>query len=97
MITHHSVMTLSLRIKIKKIDKFGDFSCDFDHNRRTYIFSDVFSFIIDHCDPWRLKGASGLHKVSARRVSRASEARSLSIYRETRSLYIFRERAKNNR
>ena len=28
--THHSVMTSSLLIKILKIDKFGDFSSDID-------------------------------------------------------------------
>ena len=28
--THHFVMTSSLRVKIIKIDKFGDFSCDND-------------------------------------------------------------------
>ena len=28
--THHSVMTSSLLIKILKIDKFGDLSCDID-------------------------------------------------------------------
>ena len=30
MMTHHSVNTSSLRIKILKIDKFGDFSSDID-------------------------------------------------------------------
>ena len=35
MITHHFVMTSSLLIKILKIDKFGDFSCDIDSNSRT--------------------------------------------------------------
>ena len=41
MMTHHSVMTSSLRIKIFKIEKFGDFSCDIDYNCRTDIFRDV--------------------------------------------------------
>ena len=35
MMTHHFVMTSSLLIKILKIDKFGDFSCDIDYNSRT--------------------------------------------------------------
>ena len=35
--THHSVMTSSLPIKILKIDKFGDFSCDINYNRHTYL------------------------------------------------------------
>ena len=30
MMTHHCVMTSSLRIKILEIDKFGDFSFDID-------------------------------------------------------------------
>ena len=50
MITHRSVMT-SLRIKILKIDKFGDFSFDIDYNSWTDIFRNVISFIINHCDP----------------------------------------------
>ena len=36
--THHSVMTSPLRIKIKKIDKFGDFSCDIDYDSTTDYF-----------------------------------------------------------
>ena len=49
MMTHHSVMTSSLRIKIVKIDKFGDFSCDINYNSRTGVFRDVISFIINQC------------------------------------------------
>ena len=75
MMIHHSVMTSSLRIKILKIDNFGDFSCDIDYNSRTDIFSDVFSFIINYCDPRHPQGASGGHKVSASRAAQASEAR----------------------
>ena len=37
MLTHHSVMTSSLRFKILKIDKFGDFSCDFGYNSMTEV------------------------------------------------------------
>ena len=47
MMTHHSVMTSSLLIKILKIDKFGDFSCDIDYNSGTNVFRDVISFIIN--------------------------------------------------
>ena len=32
--THHSVMTSSLRIKKRKIVKFYDFSSDFDYNSK---------------------------------------------------------------
>ena len=75
MIPHHSVMMSSLRIKILKIDKFGDFSCDIDSNSRTDVFRDVISVMINQCDSRRLQGASGGHKVSASRAAQASEAR----------------------
>ena len=58
-------MTSSLLIKILKIDKFGDLSCDVEYNSRTDIFRDVISHIINQCDHRRPKGASGGHKVSA--------------------------------
>ena len=51
MITHHFVMTSSLRIKILKIDKFGDFSCDIDYNSGTDVFRDVISHIINQWLP----------------------------------------------
>ena len=41
MMTHHSIMTSSLRIQILKIDKFGDFSCDIDYESMTGVFRDV--------------------------------------------------------
>ena len=82
MMTHHSVMTSSLRIKMLKINKFGDFSCDIDYNSKTYVFRDVISLIINQCDPRRPQGASGGHKVSACRTAHASEAR-LYIYTHT--------------
>ena len=69
MITHHSVMTSSLRIKILKIDKFGDFSCDIDYNSRISVFRDVISFIFNQCDLRRPKGASCGHKVSSSRAA----------------------------
>ena len=75
MMTHHFVMTSSLRIKILKIDKFGDFSSDIDYHSRTDIFRDTLSLIINQCDPRRPKGASVGHKVSASRAAQASEAR----------------------
>ena len=73
--THHSVMTSSLRNKILKFDKFCDFSCDSDYNSRADVFSDVNFLIINQCDPRRPKGASGVHKVSASLAAKASEAR----------------------
>ena len=78
--THHFVMTSSLLIKILKIDKFGDFSCDIDYNSCPDVFRDVISLIINQCEPRRPKGASGAHKVAASRAAQASEARLLYIY-----------------
>ena len=72
-------MTLSLRIKILKIDKFGDFSSDIDYNSKIDVFRDVISLIINQCGPRLPQGASGGHKVSASRAAQASEAR-LYIY-----------------
>ena len=77
MMTHHFAMTSSLLIKILKIDKFGDFSCDVEYNSKTDIFRDVISHIINQCDHRRPKGASGGHKVSASRAAQANEARLL--------------------
>ena len=78
-----SVMTLSLRIKIFKIDKFGDFSCDIIYNSWTDVFRDAISLIINQCHHRRPKGASCGHKVPASRTAQASEAR-LYIY-----MYIY--------
>ena len=74
--THHFVMTSSLRIKNFKIDKFGDFSSDIEYNSKTDIFRDAISLIINQCDPRRPKGASGVHKVSA---SRSTSKRSALV------------------
>ena len=41
MMTSHSVMISSLRIKILKIDKFGDFLCVIEYDSETDVFSDV--------------------------------------------------------
>ena len=77
--THHSVMTSSLRIKILKMDTFGDFTCDIDYNSRTDVFRDVISLIINQCDPMRPKGSSGGHKVSASSASKRSALIYISI------------------
>ena len=76
MMTHHFVMTSSLHIKILKIDKFGDFSCDIDYNSRTDVFRDAISLIVNQCDPKRPEGASGGHKVS---TSRSASKRSALV------------------
>ena len=72
--THHFVMTSSLRIKNFKIDKFCDFSSDIDYHSRIDIFRDAISLIINKCYPRPPKGASGGHKVSASRAAQSSEA-----------------------
>ena len=87
MMTHHSVMTSSLRIKILKIDKFGDFSCDIDYNGSTDVFRNVISLIINQCDPKRPQGVSGGHIVSASRAAQATEARAC-IYNNKNSALI---------
>ena len=69
----------SLLIKILKIDKFGDFSCDIDYSSRTDVFRDVISLIINQCDPRRPKGASGGHKVSASRAAASKRSARLLI------------------
>ena len=80
----------SLRIKNVKIDNFCDFSSGIDYHSRTDIFRDVFSLIINHCDPRRPKGASGGHKVSSSRAAQASEAL-VYIYVYIQSVtYLFR-------
>ena len=80
MMTHHFVMTSSLRIKNFKIDKFGDFSSEIGFNTKMDIFRDVISLIINQCDSRRPKGASGGHKVSASRAAQASAKRACTIY-----------------
>ena len=82
MMTHHFVMTSSLLIKILKICKFGDFSCDIDYNSCTDVFRDVISVIINKCNPRCSQESSGGHKVSASRAVQASVAR-LYIYIHT--------------
>ena len=73
MMTHHSVMTSSIPIKMLKIDKFGDFSWDIDYNSRTDVFRDGISVIINQCNPRLPQGASGGYKVSASFAVQASE------------------------
>ena len=80
MMIHHFVMASSLLFKILKIDKFGDFGCDFGYNSRTDVFRDVISLIINQCNPRRLKGASGGHKVSASRAALTIKTRLMCIY-----------------
>ena len=61
--TYHSVITSSLHIKILKIDKFGDFSCDIDYNSRTGVFRDAIPLVVNQYDPRRPQGAFRGHSV----------------------------------
>ena len=81
-------MTSLLHIKILKMDKFRDFSCDIDYSNRTVVFRDVIFGIINQCDPRRPKGASGGHKVSASCAAQASEARLYILTIKTRLMFV---------
>ena len=70
--THHSVMTSSLRIKDRKIDLLYDFSSNIDYNRKTDVFRDVIYLIINQCGSRRPKVASGGHKVSVSTCKRSA-------------------------
>ena len=50
--THHSVMTSSLRNKFLKIDKFSDFSCEIDYtcSIKTDVFRDIIYLINNQCN-----------------------------------------------
>ena len=67
-------MTSSLRIKKRKIDKFGDFSNDIDYSSKTDVFRDVITLLlINVSEPRRPKDASGRHSVlQPRSVSKRS-------------------------
>ena len=69
--THHSVMTSSLRIKNFKIDKFGDFSSDIDFKTKMDKFRDDISLIINQC---HLQATEG----SLRRTRSVCQPRSAS-------------------
>ena len=71
--THHFVITSSLRIK--NFYKFCDFSSNIDFLTKIDICRDVISLIIKQCDPRRPKGSSGGHNVSTSRAAQASESR----------------------
>ena len=43
--SHHSVMTSSLLIKILNSDKFGDYSCDILYKSKADVFKDVISLL----------------------------------------------------
>ena len=57
MMSHHSVMIPSLRIKNRN-DTFCDFSSDIDCDSKTHVFSEVIYLIINHCEPRSPKGAT---------------------------------------
>ena len=77
---HHSVMTSSLYIKIFKIDKFGDFSCDIDYNSRTEVFSGAISLIINQCDPRRLRRTQSVFSRARKQVKCACKHNIQKLY-----------------
>ena len=75
MMTHHSVMTSSLRIKIEKMTKSCDFSSDIDYNSKTDVFRDVIYLqLINVSLGFRRMPLADI-KVSASRAAQASKAR----------------------
>ena len=72
--THHSVMTSSLRIK-----NFVIFS-DIDFSSKTDIFRDVIALIINQCEHWRPNGSSGEYSV---RQPRSASKRSALVNTNT--------------
>ena len=83
MITHHFVMTSSLRIKNFKIDKFCDFSSDIDYHSRTHIFRDDISLINNQCHLQATEGS--LRRTRSVRQPRSASKRSalVSVKMET--------------
>ena len=51
MMTHHSVMTSSLYIKILEIDNFCDLSIYIDYNSKADVFRDVLYHILIQSEP----------------------------------------------
>ena len=87
MMTHHFVMTSSLLIKIKKIDNFGDFSCDIDYNSWAGVFRDVISLIINRfipsaqrAPPADTKCPPAAQRKQAKRVCIEKIAKDLTMY-----------------
>ena len=76
--THHFVMTSSLRIKNFKIDKFGDFSSDIDFNTKMDIFRDDISLIINQCHLQVTEGSP--RRTRSVRPPRSASKRSALVY-----------------
>ena len=90
--THHFVITSSLRIKKFKIDKFGDFSSEIGFITKMDIFRDVFSLIINQCHLQATEGS--LWRTRSVRQPRSASKRSALVYIyiltiKTRLLYIY--------
>ena len=87
MMTRHSVITSSLRIKILKIDKFGYFSGNIDYNSRTDVFGDAISHIINQCNPRRTQ--------SVRQPCSASKRSALVIIKKVGALFPYNWKVPN--
>ena len=86
--THHFVMASSLLIKILKIDKFGDFSCDIDYYSRTDVFRDVISLIIDQCDYRRTQSVRQSRSASKRSALVVIKYKTLNLSLAITDYYI---------
>ena len=76
--THHSVMTSSLRIKNFKIDKFRDFLSDIDFKTKMdIVFRDDISLIINQCHLQATEGS--LRRTQSVRQPRSASKRSALV------------------
>ena len=80
--THHFVRTSSVLIKNFKIDKFCDFSSDFDFKTKMDMFRDDISLIINQCYPQATEGS--LRRTLSVRQPRSASKRSALVY-----IYIY--------
>ena len=78
MMTHHFVMTSSLRISNFKIDKFCAFSSEIGFNTKMDIFRDVISLIINQCHLQATEGS--LRRTRSVRQPRSASKRSALVH-----------------
>ena len=80
MMTHHSVMTSSLRIKISKLTNFVIFRVISILTLRWTYLEMISPLLLTNLTSRQPKGASGGQKVSDSRAAQTSEARLYTIY-----------------
>ena len=82
--THHSVMTSSLLIKILKI-QFGVFSSDIDFKTKMELFRDDISLIINQCHLQATEGS--LRRTRSVRQPRSASKRSALVIIKYNMIY----------